>query len=722
MQIKIRRLIWCLAATLFVLQAHSQGSVSLYVGGRQLVSAPNPPSGAALSQTAWASRHSSVSVEKVGNAAYIKVNSYFTGTAQVQCDYYYYWYDNYGYMHTNHATTYYNVTCKAVNINLTTSSMSLAVGEGGYIKYSLSPTISPTPTVRFSSSNTYVATVNDDGYVRGVGSGSTTITLMNSAGPNATVYVTVKSVDPTSVSIPSSLTAYVGETSSLSATLYPSNAQATLSWYSANSNIASVSSSGVVTGKAEGSTVIYVKTSKGLYSNDCNVTVKYRKPSSVSLSSSTLYVPIGQSKSLTASVSPSNAKYTLTWSSSNENVASVSSSGVVTAKKAGSATITVRTDNGYSATCRVTVPPMPESVSTSSKVSIPYKGTRKLQAQVLPTDAYVSLSWSSDDASVAWVDANGKVTAVGVGATDVTVTTSNGIKATCRVEVTKPDYNFIVWTHDGEKITFSLDNHPVVTRSDEQLVVTTANTIVEYPSEQVHKFTMEDNTVEALPASIVLPEAITLAYKEQTTLEYTLLPEDYDIETTLTWSSDNAEVARVDNHGTVTACGAGEATITVKARNGRSASCRVEVPVPHYYLVVWMHEGGYVTYPLDEHPIITYADEQILVSTPWNSVTYSHAQVRKFTLTDTDTPQDDTPKDDDTVISSIGSDLRNQGDAIVFSACTPGEHVGVYDASGRLLHSYAIGADGNLTLSLSAYGRGVYVVKMKSITYKFIKK
>ena len=655
------------------------------------------------------------------------VNEYFTGIAEIQCDYYYYWYDNYGHQYQKRATTYYQVTCKPVEISLRSESMHLTVGDGEYIDYTLMPSITPKPRIWFNSSNSSIAKVYDEGYVMGVSGGSATITINTNAGPSATVYVTVESVDPSSVSIPSSLTAYVGETSSLSATLYPSNAQTTLSWYSANSNIASVSSSGVVTGKAEGSTTIYAKTSNGLYSNDCNVTVKYRKPSSVSLSSSTLYVPIGQTKSLTASVSPSNAKYTLTWTSSNEDVASVSSSGVVTAKKAGSATITVRTDNGYSATCRVTVPPMPESVSTSSKVSIPYKGTRKLQAQVLPTDAYVSLSWSSDDASVAWVDANGKVTAVGVGATDVTVTTSNGLKATCRVEVTKPDYNFIVWTHDGEKITFSLDNHPVVTRSDEQLVVTTANTIVEYPSEQVHKFTMEDNTVEALPASIVLPEAITLAYKEQTTLEYTLQPEDYDIETTLTWSSDNAEVARVDNHGTVTACGAGEATITVKARNGRSASCRVEVPVPHYYLVVWMREGGYVTYPLDEHPIITYADEQILVSTPWNSVSYPHAQVRKFTLADTDTPQDDipeddTPKDDDTAINSVCSDLRNQGDAIVFSACTPDEHVGVYDASGRLLHSYAIGADGNLTLSLSAYGRGVYVVKMKSITYKFIKK
>ena len=153
----------------FVIQARpvlAQTSASLYVGQSQIFSAPNPPiSNAALYQTAWASRHPSVSVVKYGSyGARVTVNSYFTGSAEIQCDYYYYTYVG-NVQRTNHATTYYYVYCKAVECRVQPSEMTLFPGQGDYVSYTLSPSISPTPSTRWYSSNTSVATVNTSGYV-----------------------------------------------------------------------------------------------------------------------------------------------------------------------------------------------------------------------------------------------------------------------------------------------------------------------------------------------------------------------------------------------------------------------------------------------------------------------------------------------------------------------------------------------------------------------------
>lgn len=702
---------------LFLTPSYSQ--VSLYVGDRTFLAAPSPPSNCALSQTAWASRHSSVDVRKDGYGAEVRVTSYFEGIAQVQCDYYYYWYDNRGYMHTNHSTKYYNITCLPVNINLRTTSLNINVGGGAQIDYSLSPSISPTPTVRFYSSNTNVATVNSNGYVFGEGAGNAVITVSSDAGPSKTVYVSVVSVDPTSLSIPSSLTAYVGESSNMPVTLYPSNAQTSLSWYSSNNSVAYVNSSNRIVGVGEGTATIYAETSNGIKSNNCNVKVEYRKPTKVSLSNSKLVIPVGTEKNLVATVTPSNAKYTLTWISSNDGVAMVNNTGQVIALKAGTAKITVRTDNGCSATCDIEVPPLPSSVTIPSKIQMLCNGNRKLNARFVPSNAQSKVSWSSSNKEVATVDDTGNVIAIGPGVADITVTTSNNKKATCRVEVKTLNYNFYVWTFSGEKISFPLDSHPAVTCTGENIVVTTSKTIVEYPENQVRKFTMEDNTVEELPTRISLPSSLVLDYGEETTLDYRLYPTDYDIETSLTWKSDNPNVVRVDNNGKISACGVGKANVTVTARNGCKASCSIEVLPPTYYLLLWLRDGGRMSYPFNERPVITHKDAQVSISSHKGSVTYSHANVWKFTLSDKEMPNIDTSVD--RIVNSEANGFIGN-DVITFSFCNPGDAVRIYNTSGVLINTYYIDENGYLQIPLSYFKAGIYILKTRSITYKFVKK
>ena len=91
------------------------------------------------------------------------------------------------------------------------------------------------------------------------------------------------------------------------------------------------------------------------------------EPTSVSLNKTALTLDVGKSYTLTKTVSPSNAVTSYTWSSSNTSVATVDSNGKVTAKKAGTATITVKTSNGKTANCEVTVNlPTPQITSLAN--------------------------------------------------------------------------------------------------------------------------------------------------------------------------------------------------------------------------------------------------------------------------------------------------------------------------------------------------------------------
>ncbi len=153
----------------------------------------------------------------------------------------------------------------------------------------------------------------------------------------------------------SSISLTEGEKTTLSATVYPSNAtNKTVTWTSSNTSVATVNSYGTVTAKSSGTAKITA--SAGGKSASCTVTVKTEtiEVTSVSISPSSKNMEVGEKATLSASVYPSNAtNKTVTWSSSNTSVATVSN-GVVTAKASGTATITA-TANGVRGRCLVTV-------------------------------------------------------------------------------------------------------------------------------------------------------------------------------------------------------------------------------------------------------------------------------------------------------------------------------------------------------------------------------
>ncbi|MGN6181385.1 MAG: Ig-like domain-containing protein [Mucilaginibacter sp.] len=170
--------------------------------------------------------------------------------------------------------------------------------------------------------------------------------------PGTTVHVTGVTLNKTHSSI------NISKTDTLKATVSPANATSTgVSWASNNTAVATVDAAGVVTGVAAGTAVIKVTTQDLAFTATDTVTVTAVHVTGVTLNKTTSSINVGKTDTLKATVSPANAtNTTVTWSSNNSSVATVSTTGVVTAVAAGTAVITVTTqDLSFTATCTVTV-------------------------------------------------------------------------------------------------------------------------------------------------------------------------------------------------------------------------------------------------------------------------------------------------------------------------------------------------------------------------------
>ena len=177
-------------------------------------------------------------------------------------------------------------------------------------------------------------------------------------------------IEPTSIKFSSTVKAIeVGESVQLTPTVLPANAEYTLTWSISDKYVATISQYGLLTGKSAGAADLKVKADNGVYAM-LRVVVSEPKPTSVSVSPSSVTLTEGQSRYLTATVYPSNASQLVTWTSSNANIASVSSSGKVTAVKAGTVIITAKTSNGKSATCTVTCKSVVPELTISDKDGI----------------------------------------------------------------------------------------------------------------------------------------------------------------------------------------------------------------------------------------------------------------------------------------------------------------------------------------------------------------
>jgi uncharacterized protein YjdB len=335
------------------------------------------------------------------------------------------------------------ITVSTETVTLDKTTLSLAVGESVQLTATVKPDDATDKNVSWTSSDESVVKV-DNGKVSALKFGKATITA-KCGGKAAECAVTV-TVPTGSVTLDkTTLSLAVGESVQLTATVKPDDAtDKNVSWTSSDESIAKVDN-GKVTAVKSGKAMITAKC--GGKTAECAVTVTV-PTGSVTLDKTSLSLAVGETVQLTATVKPDDATdKSVAWTSSDESVATVAN-GMVTAVKAGNATVSAQC-GGKTAKCIVTViVPVTSVTLDKSSLTMAVGETSVLTATIKPDNATdKTISWSSSDPSVVKVD-NGKLTALKVGTSVVSVIAAN-FSASCSVMVNKPNHILYYTSSDG---------------------------------------------------------------------------------------------------------------------------------------------------------------------------------------------------------------------------------------------------------------------------------
>ncbi len=355
---------------------------------------------------------------------------------------------------------------------------------------------------------------------------------------------------------------------------------------------------------------------KNLTLSNINSVENTPSPTSVKLNRSSLTLGVGEKYGLIKTVSPSSANQSCTWSSSNSSIASVDSSGKVTAKKTGTANITVKTSNGKTASCKVTVKPAPASVKTNPTSVTLGIGETYTISESTNSGTYANatnLKWSTSNSGVATVakgSANkATITAKGVGTTYIKITLYNGKTATCKVTVKNAPSSVktspaSVTLGKGETLTICENTNSGSYANAANLKWSTSNSSVATVTKgsgnkakitakgvgtAYIKITLYNGktaqckvTVKNAPSSVkVNPTRLTLRRGDTYTISETTNSGAYANAANLKWSTSNSSVATVTkgsgNKATITAKSVGTAYIKITLYNGKTATCKVNI-------------------------------------------------------------------------------------------------------------------------------------------------
>ena len=448
---------------------------------------------------------------------------------------------------------------KVTGVRVSPSTVTIEEGLTYHLSAEIFPSNASNKEVTWKSNHPEYVTVDETGLITAVKrNGPTTVyvtatTVDGGKTANCRIIVKEKSggeVAVTGISLnQSSAELEVGKTLQLKSTITPSNAtNKSVQWTSSNSAVASVDINGLVTAKAIGTAQITAKTEDGGKTATVSITVKKASEQNipvtgVSINMSSLSLKVGESATLTTTIAPANATNKgVTWSTSMSSVATVTSDGVVTAKAAGTAVITAKTDDGgKTATCNVTVTYTPDpggevsvtqvTISPTS-VNMSVGDTKQFSVKIDPANATnQEVSWSSSDPSVASIDSKGLVTAKAEGKATITVTANDG--------------------GVSSKATVTVNN----------------------------------KTVPVTGVS-VSPASLSMEIGESKALSVTVSPSDAT-DKTYTVTSDNTGVVDIDNGNNIVAKGAGTANVLITTSDGGfTAKCVVTVNKPQMTISV----------------------------------------------------------------------------------------------------------------------------------------
>lgn len=478
---------------------------------------------------------------------------------------------------------------------ITPPSGDIYIGDSVTLSAVVFPT-TITPNLTWSSSNPNVATIDETtGQLKALSDGGTVITATND-NVSGTIAITVKPIEASSITLDQeSITLTIGGTQTLNVTINPDNTTyKDVTWDSNDPSVAVVSD-GVVT--AVGIGTANIRAMVGQVTANCTVTVNPIEAQSVTLSSSSESLFIGQSLQLTATVNPENTTdKTITWISDNASIATVSTTGEVTAIALGTANITAECGN-VSATCAITVNPITSEqlVMNYTVLTLKMGATQQLTAAIYPTNTTdQNITWTTSNSDIVTVE-NGLVTATGIGTATITAQNGNQI-ATCTVTVEPILAEQVILSESAITVNVgtpatllatvlpeNTTDNTVEWASLNENIATVANGIVTGVAPGTAVITATSGTATASCTVTVLQPATSVTLNETSLNLY--VGDIFDLIDTVTpenttdaasWSSSDQTVAIVDNNGIITALKAGTTNISV-IYGTVSATCEVTV-------------------------------------------------------------------------------------------------------------------------------------------------
>ena len=551
------------------------------------------------------------------------------------------------------------VNSPLTGIELNTQETSIKKGDTAQLEVIYTPAeTTDDTTVVWSSSDEDIASVDENGVVTAKQDGTATITA--AVGElTAECVVHVREVPLEGIDLDrTAITMNKGEVSeALQVSYNPEDTtdDKTVIWSSSDEDVATVDN-GVVTAVGAGNATITATV--GEFTAECEVTVVSSLESiTLTADRTTDDLEVGDTVNLMVGYNPEDTTddRAVTWSSSNEDVATVDENGVVTAVAGGTATITATSavNEDITATCEIRVLKHTTGISLDQSEMELAKGETSDPLTVIfepeDTDDSREVTWSSDNEAVATVDENGAVTAVAGGSATITATVGE-FTAECEVTVVSP-LESITLTADrttddleaGDTVNLTVGYNPEDTTDDKAVTWSSSDedvaivndgvvTAVAGGTATITATSAANEDITAICEIRVLKHTtgISLDQSEMSILKgetseqltVTFEPADTDDSTEVTWSSDNTDVAVVDDQGYVTGISEGTAVITATAVDGGfTASCTVTVNEIHVEDAVLADDTPSELYVGQEHVLN-------VVITPENvtdEVTYTYA-------------------------------------------------------------------------------------------------
>ncbi|MBR2571821.1 MAG: Ig-like domain-containing protein [Clostridia bacterium] len=267
---------------------------------------------------------------------------------------------------------------RPTGMSLSSGARTMGVGETYRLTAELTPAAA-IQSVRFASSKSGIASVSADGTITAKKAGTCKIRVTstkNTSLRKAIKITVIVANAPTKLTItPTTKKLALGDTLQLSAAPTPASADGSVGWKTSNSNIATVTPDGLVTPHKAGTVKItaYSAVKKSVYTVRTLTVYDPDAITSVTINEGALYVGKGGTAQLTATVKPSTARQTVTWSSADRSIATVTESGIVSGVSVGTTTIYATGSDGktrdsvsvrvYSVSRVTTVPALTTSVS-----------------------------------------------------------------------------------------------------------------------------------------------------------------------------------------------------------------------------------------------------------------------------------------------------------------------------------------------------------------------